>query len=157
MKDQVIGIIEQSLSALQSLGVLPEGDMPSPQVDHTRDPNHGDLATNVAMALAKRAGMPPRELAQALIDQLPANPIIIQCDIAGPRLPGVLRIPDRSCVRSVSKRPGERPFWQGPSWTCLPRHLHHRKPPFCEHLELSKIVVPEKARCEANRAALRSQ
>ena len=84
MKDQVIGIIEQSLSALQSLGVLPEGDMPSPQVDHTRDPNHGDLATNVAMALAKRAGMPPRELAQALIDQLPANPIIIQCDIAGP-------------------------------------------------------------------------
>ncbi|RCL48239.1 MAG: arginine--tRNA ligase [Halieaceae bacterium] len=84
MKDQVIGIIEQSLSALQSLGVLPEGDMPSPQVDHTRDPNHGDLATNVAMALAKLAGMPPRELAQALIDQLPANPIIIQCDIAGP-------------------------------------------------------------------------
>ena len=33
--------------------MLPEGELPTPQVDHTRDPKHGDLATNAAMVLAK--------------------------------------------------------------------------------------------------------
>ena len=44
--------------------MLPEGELPTPQVDHTRDPKHGDLATNAAMVLAKKAGMPPRDLAE---------------------------------------------------------------------------------------------
>ena len=63
MKDQVVNLIEQSIRAIQAEGMLPEGELPTPQVDHTRDPKHGDLATNAAMVLAKKAGMPPRDLA----------------------------------------------------------------------------------------------
>lgn len=64
--------------------MLPEGELPTPQVDHTRDPKHGDLATNAAMVLAKKAGMPPRDLATTIISRLPENTVITQCDIAGP-------------------------------------------------------------------------
>ena len=84
MKDQVVNLIEQSIRAIQAEGMLPEGELPAPQVDHTRDPKHGDLATNAAMVLAKRAGMPPRDLATTIISRLPENTVITQCDIAGP-------------------------------------------------------------------------
>ena len=49
---------------------------------------HGDLATNVAMQLAKPARRNPRELAQAVIDALMADPvateIVASAEIAGP-------------------------------------------------------------------------
>ncbi len=47
---------------------------------------HGDLATNVAMMFAKRAGMPPRGLAQAIADGLPAalGDRIAAVEVAGP-------------------------------------------------------------------------
>lgn len=84
MKDQVVNLIEQAIRAIQAEGLLPGGELPTPQVDHTRDPKHGDVATNAAMVLAKRAGIPPRDLAAEIIRRLPQNTLITQCDIAGP-------------------------------------------------------------------------
>ena len=71
MKDQVVELIGGAVSQLLTDGVLTEGDIPTPQVDHTRDPSHGDLATNIAMVLAKRAGMAPRDLAAAIVERIP--------------------------------------------------------------------------------------
>ncbi|WMD19109.1 arginine--tRNA ligase [Achromobacter seleniivolatilans] len=49
---------------------------------------HGDVATNVAMQLAKPAGRNPRELAQAIVDALLALPgardLVESAEIAGP-------------------------------------------------------------------------
>jgi len=84
MKDQVVELIGGVVSQLLTDGVLTEGDIPTPQVDHTRDPSHGDLATNIAMVLAKRAGMAPRDLAAAIVERIPTNTVISRCDIAGP-------------------------------------------------------------------------
>ncbi|MCH1459318.1 MAG: arginine--tRNA ligase [Luminiphilus sp.] len=84
MKDQVVELIGGAVSQLLTDGVLTEGDIPTPQVDHTRDPSHGDLATNIAMVLAKRAGMAPRDLATAIVERIPTNTVISRCDIAGP-------------------------------------------------------------------------
>ncbi len=44
---------------------------------------HGDYASNVAMALAKRAQRNPRQLAEALIAALPPSPLIDRAEIAG--------------------------------------------------------------------------
>jgi len=84
MKDQVVELIGGAIAQLIRDGVLTGDDVPTPQVDHTRDPNHGDLATNIAMVLSKRAGMAPRDLAAAVIAHIPENKIISRCDIAGP-------------------------------------------------------------------------
>lgn len=49
-----------------------------------RDPSHGDIATNVAMVLAKPAGLKPRDLAQTVADKLQALDDVSEVSIAGP-------------------------------------------------------------------------
>jgi arginyl-tRNA synthetase len=53
-------------------------------VERTRDPSHGDFATNVALQLAKSAQRKPRDLAQAIIAALPPNELVAKVEIAGP-------------------------------------------------------------------------
>ena len=72
---------------LAALRALPPGTVPelpeSVVVERTRDAQHGDFATNVALRLAKAARRNPRELAQALIAALPPNPLIARTEVAG--------------------------------------------------------------------------
>src|SRR6185295_3914382 len=53
-------------------------------VEKPKRPEHGDLATNVAMALAKRVGRPPRELASSIADKLRESGAVATADVAGP-------------------------------------------------------------------------
>jgi len=84
MKDSIRHLIQQALNRLTAEGVLPEGLSPTIQVENTRDKTHGDFASNIAMMLAKPAGMKPRDLAQKLIEALPADPSVSKVEIAGP-------------------------------------------------------------------------
>ncbi len=67
--------------------VLPEA-LPTIILERPKVATHGDLATNVAMQLAKPAKRNPRELAQAIVDALMSDPvataIIAQAELAGP-------------------------------------------------------------------------
>ncbi|MGH8324992.1 MAG: arginine--tRNA ligase, partial [Steroidobacteraceae bacterium] len=83
MKQQLEQLVLAALNNLPG-GLLPEA--PAPQavvVERTRDVQHGDFATNVAMRLAKAARRHPRELAQAVVAALPANPLIARAEVAG--------------------------------------------------------------------------
>jgi arginyl-tRNA synthetase len=74
------------LAALRGLpaGTLPEAPEPAViSVDRTRDPKHGDFATNVALRLAKPARRNPRELAQAILAALPPNALVARTEVAG--------------------------------------------------------------------------
>ena len=53
-------------------------------VEPPRDAGHGDLATNAAMALAKDAGLKPRDLAERLAAELGKRAEITRVEIAGP-------------------------------------------------------------------------
>lgn len=53
-------------------------------VEPPREAAHGDLATNVAMVLAKAVGKPPRAIAEILRPTLEQNEIIAGVEIAGP-------------------------------------------------------------------------
>jgi len=52
-------------------------------LDRPKQAAHGDYASNVALALAKRAKRSPRELAQALVAALPSSQLIERAEIAG--------------------------------------------------------------------------
>jgi arginyl-tRNA synthetase len=54
-------------------------------LERPRDPNHGDLATNLALALAKTLGQKPRAVAERLVANLdlPAT-LVRKTEIAGP-------------------------------------------------------------------------
>ena len=53
-------------------------------VERPRSREHGDWATNVALQLAKKAGMPPRDLAGIVAERLRALPGIAAVELAGP-------------------------------------------------------------------------
>ena len=84
MKDTIRQLIQQALTQLVTDGVLPEGLTPAIQVENARDKTHGDFASNIAMMLAKPAGLKPRDLAEKLIAALPADPQVSKVEIAGP-------------------------------------------------------------------------
>ncbi len=59
-------------------------DLSRINVEPPRDPEHGDLATNAAMVLAKPAGQNPRALAERIVAQMSGDPDIDEVTIAGP-------------------------------------------------------------------------
>ena len=84
MKEKIIQRVEDALAQLRAQGTLPEQPQPAVQLDRTRDKSHGDFATNIALLLAKPAGMKPRQLAEAIVAALPADSTISKTEIAGP-------------------------------------------------------------------------
>ena len=52
-------------------------------MDRPKQAQHGDYACNLAMQLAKPMRRSPRDIAQALIDALPASPVVGKVEIAG--------------------------------------------------------------------------
>ncbi len=64
---------------------LDPGEVPAAvKVERPRNRDHGDWATNLAMQLAKKAGLAPRALAEILAPALEAHEGIDSVDIAGP-------------------------------------------------------------------------
>ncbi|GAA1217101.1 arginine--tRNA ligase [Prauserella alba] len=53
-------------------------------MERPRNPEHGDYATNVALQVAKKVGMAPRELADALATELGAADGVDSAEVAGP-------------------------------------------------------------------------
>ncbi len=79
--------IRISLVELAADGTLPVSTDELPTnivVDRSKNPEHGDYATNAAMQLAKAAKMPPRAIAEALAAKLVSTPGIAKADVAGP-------------------------------------------------------------------------
>ncbi len=80
-----VGEIEAALKAMQAAGELPAAlDFSAITAEPPRDPAHGDIATNAAMVLARAAGKKPREIAEALLGRLKANPDVVEGAVAGP-------------------------------------------------------------------------
>ncbi|MGS0682729.1 arginine--tRNA ligase [Shewanella sp. 125m-7] len=84
MKSHTQSLLAESLNALKQQGIVPADFEARIQVDRTKDKSHGDFATNLAMMLTKAAGKNPREIAQLLIDNLPASSHVEKVEIAGP-------------------------------------------------------------------------
>jgi arginyl-tRNA synthetase len=75
-------------------------------IERTRQKDHGDFATNAALVVCKALGMKPRDLAQAIVDHLPASRHVDKVAIAGP---GFINFTlSRSCLLSTLKRVLER-------------------------------------------------
>ena len=77
--------VAAAIRSLEAVGTLPAGlDLANVTVEPPRDPSHGDMATNVALVLAKQARMKPRDIAEPIADALAEADEITAVDIAGP-------------------------------------------------------------------------
>jgi len=86
VKNELESLLRQALEKLPA-GLLPPQVAATAgaavSVERTRDAQHGDYASNIAMRLAKPAGLKPRDLAEAIIQALPASPLVAGAGVAG--------------------------------------------------------------------------
>jgi arginyl-tRNA synthetase len=84
MKHIVAKLVTDALAGLPALAEA-SGDLDiASTVERTRDPAHGDFASNVAMQLAKPARKNPREIASTIVAALGDNEHVDKIEIAGP-------------------------------------------------------------------------
>ena len=84
MKQIINDLIAQALLGLEQASQIPPGLGQNIQVTPSKDPAQGDFASNIALTLAKPAGMAPRDLARLIVDQLSAADSVERVEIAGP-------------------------------------------------------------------------
>ncbi len=78
-------LVIDALDRMVADGALPAGlDTANVAVEPPRDAAHGDMATNAAMVLAGPAKLKPRDIADALVPLLTADPRISEATVAGP-------------------------------------------------------------------------
>jgi arginyl-tRNA synthetase len=83
IEDRLLGLIRTALEeAAPALGI--EGDLPEPELVPTKQKEHGDFATNVALALAARAKRSPRDVAEAIRGAFPEAGFVQRVEVAGP-------------------------------------------------------------------------
>src|SRR3954453_7110468 len=77
--------VRAAVAGLAKAGVFSRPpDLSRIVVEPPREASHGDLATNAAMALAKDAGLKPRDLAEKIAAELGKRPEVTGTEIAGP-------------------------------------------------------------------------
>lgn len=77
--------VQIAVSELKNRGVLPaDAELCGLKVEAPRDIAHGDISTNAAMVLAKRAGMKPRDLAKHIAELLRDSEGVSSVEVAGP-------------------------------------------------------------------------
>jgi len=84
MKHIVADILSQALASLPELNEAAAELSVATTVERTRDPAHGDFASNIAMRLAKPARKSPRDVAASIIEALSDSNQVDKVDIAGP-------------------------------------------------------------------------
>jgi len=77
LKQQIARLIGKALET-----VAPDAAV-SLDIERPKNPAHGDFSSNAAMQLARPLKKNPRELAQRILTELPASPLIAGAEIAG--------------------------------------------------------------------------
>src|SRR5688572_23080255 len=92
MKDHLHALLRSALEpVLAGTGVSAPAAI---TIDATKDTKHGDFATNVALALAKGLGKPPRAVAELIVKNLPPSARVAKTEIAGPGFINFFLAPD---------------------------------------------------------------
>lgn len=78
-KNRIARLSEQALAA-----TFPDLKKVEIKIEYPTASEHGDYACNIAMQIAKKVQLPPRDAAQKIVDNFPQNNLIDKIDIAGP-------------------------------------------------------------------------
>ena len=77
IKDLLVRLLGEALNT-----VAPDTPA-SVDIERPKNASHGDFSCNVAMQLARALKKNPRELAQHILNELPASPLVARTEIAG--------------------------------------------------------------------------
>ncbi len=80
--EQLAELVKASLRAIAEEGIIEAEAPPEPSFERPKRREHGDWSTNVAMVVPRKRS--PREVAEALVKNLPPSDLIAQAEVAGP-------------------------------------------------------------------------
>ncbi len=84
IRDEVHELIREGIRRAQEAGALPAFEPPAFAVEHPKQAEHGDYATNIALQSARAARMAPRAIAEAIVQHLPQADYVGKVEVAGP-------------------------------------------------------------------------
>ena len=84
MKEFIHSLLSEAFEKAKEGGELRTSDLPPLAIETPKDPAHGDLASNLALILARSEGRPPRQIAEALLRRLPRSEDVETVVVAGP-------------------------------------------------------------------------
>ncbi len=84
MKVLIKQLVEDALASLVASAELDADKLRPVVIERTRDVSHGDFASNAAMVNAKAARMPPRQLAERIVEVMAEDIAVDAVEIAGP-------------------------------------------------------------------------
>ncbi len=71
-------------AAVRAAGIEPDGPPPAIELQKPRQKDHGDFASNLALVIAGRVGLPPRDVAERIVAGMPASDLVASAEVAGP-------------------------------------------------------------------------
>jgi arginyl-tRNA synthetase len=83
MKDLIVSIISAAIEKAHAAGKLKSCGV-SVGTESPKDPSHGDIASNVALALARAEGKPPRAIAEMIREHIELPDDVKEATVAGP-------------------------------------------------------------------------
>jgi len=84
LKQELQQLLMEAISIVQEKMDITFSAIDDIKIERTRDRSHGDYACNIAMVLARQAKTNPKQLAVALLENIPESEIIERIEIAGP-------------------------------------------------------------------------
>ncbi len=82
--EELSKLINSAVKSLLSAQKIEKVEIPEIKIERPKSKDHGDFASNIALALSKPVGKNPREVAQLLIEELSKEKSIKKIEIAGP-------------------------------------------------------------------------
>lgn len=84
MKEVIDSLLRSAFAEAKKGGELKTSDLPPFVIEVPKDPTHGDLASNLALALARSEHRSPRQVAETLVRRIPQSEDFTSVTIAGP-------------------------------------------------------------------------
>ena len=84
-EEQIINAVTQAIKANIAEGVFIEAEIPAFKTEIPADKNNGDYSANAAFMLSKALRMPPRKIAEEILNKIDLNGTYFkECSVAGP-------------------------------------------------------------------------
>ena len=84
IQERLRTLLAEAVEELRRDGVIPDGVTATVELARPARPEHGDYSTNLALGLAGKLQVPPRALAERVIQALPETDWVAKVEVAGP-------------------------------------------------------------------------
>lgn len=120
MKDLIVSILAAAIERARASGNLVSTD-PSIGVEAPRDAAHGDVASNVALAIAKAERKSPRAIAEIIKAKIVLPPQVSEVSVAGPGFINFRMAPEYWHSEMRRAAGAGKEFWKPTGWEIRPR------------------------------------